>query len=148
MMIRNTLFILLILVLTTVTAQADIGDYLDKLNLSAKVNLTDFKVDVGARFSTSGVKLDLAFRSVDSPAEAAVVLWLKEKSGASLDTVLSTYKRNKKKGWGAMAKELGIKPGSAAFHALKKGDIDFAPNGVAKKSKMIGKGRGKGKGKK
>jgi hypothetical protein len=39
-----------------------------------------------------------------------------------------------------MAKSLGIKPGSAEFHALKNGDLDLFRTGQG------GKGPGKGKG--
>ena len=58
------------------------------------------------------------------------------------DEVVKVYQANKKKGWGAIAKELGIKPGSPEFHALK-GDADSK----AKKSKEKQKG-GKAKPKK
>jgi len=44
------------------------------------------------------------------------------------------YQIHQGKGWGAIPKSLGIKPGSKEFHALKKGDLDG------------GKGKGKGKG--
>jgi hypothetical protein len=33
--------------------------------------------------------------------------------------VIRVYKVSKTKGWGVMAKELGIKPGSKEFHAMK-----------------------------
>jgi opacity protein-like surface antigen len=36
-------------------------------------------------------------------------------------SVAEQYKQNEGKGWGVMAKEMGIKPGSKEFHALKKG---------------------------
>ena len=55
------------------------------------------------------------------------------------DDVVKVYRSNKQKGWGAIAKELGIKPGSPEFHALK-GSADKH----ASKSKEKGK-EGKGK---
>jgi hypothetical protein len=45
-------------------------------------------------------------------------------AGASRRPVLSIaegYKKNRGKGWGVMAKSLGIKPGSREFHELKAG---------------------------
>jgi hypothetical protein len=36
------------------------------------------------------------------------------------ETVVKTYQANKTKGWGVIAKEMGIKPGSPEFHAMKK----------------------------
>ena len=38
--------------------------------------------------------------------------------------VVHEYDRHPGQGWGAVAKRLGIKPGSAAFHALKRGQVD------------------------
>ena len=77
------------------------------------------------------------------------MLWLKDKSKLPLNRVLSVYRGNKKKGWGAIAKKLGIKPGSAEFHALKQGNIDFNFGVMdAKKGKSNNKGNGKYKSKK
>jgi len=33
--------------------------------------------------------------------------------------VIDSYRKNKSKGWGALARDLGIKPGSKEFKALK-----------------------------
>jgi hypothetical protein len=35
--------------------------------------------------------------------------------------VAEDYKKNEGKGWGVLAREMGIKPGSRAFHELKRG---------------------------
>lgn len=52
---------------------------------------------------------------------------------------------NNKKGWGAVAIDLGIKPGSREFHRLKGKSI----SGIGKvKSKHWDNGKGKSKGKK
>jgi len=52
------------------------------------------------------------------------------------------YKSDKGQGWGALAKSLGIKPGSREFHALKRGH-DLYDEKPGYKSK--GKGKGKSK---
>jgi hypothetical protein len=62
------------------------------------------------------------------------------------EKVMQVYTPNKKKGWGAIAKELGIKPGSAEFHALKAGNLSFTGQ-PASGDDSPGKGKGKGKGK-
>ncbi len=41
-----------------------------------------------------------------------------------VEVVTKEYETNKGKGWGVIAKNLGIKPGSKEFHALKKDDFD------------------------
>ena len=38
--------------------------------------------------------------------------------------VVRDYDRHPGQGWGAVAKRLGIKPGSPAFHALKRGQVE------------------------
>ncbi|MGY0611674.1 hypothetical protein [Luteimonas sp. A501] len=44
--------------------------------------------------------------------------------GVPCGNVVREYERNPGQGWGAVAKRMGIKPGSAAFHALKRGQVD------------------------
>jgi len=38
--------------------------------------------------------------------------------------VVQRYERDPGQGWGNLAKQMGIKPGSPAFHALKKGTVN------------------------
>ncbi|MFC1533202.1 BON domain-containing protein [Thermodesulfobacteriota bacterium] len=57
-----------------------------------------------------------------------------------IDEVVDEYKANKDKGWGVIAKRLGIKSGSKEFHALKKG-------GSVELEKVKGKDKDKSKGK-
>ena len=52
---------------------------------------------------------------------------------------MGTYGAKKGQGWGAIAKDLGIKPGSAEFHALKNGDFGYTMD-------RSGKGEKHGKG--
>jgi hypothetical protein len=61
--------------------------------------------------------------------------WLARTSGQPMDVVLRQYKSNGKKGWGALAQSLGIKPGSAEFKALKAGQIGWEPPGGHGKTK-------------
>ena len=121
-------------------AHADINAYIHDLNISVQGDIGGYKAKLGARFSTSDSQVEAVFRSVESPAEATIVLWLGEQSRQPIDTVLKVYRSQKSHGWGAMAKNLGIKPGSAAFHALKKGNIQLSLD--------TGTSKGKGKNKK
>jgi len=52
-----------------------------------------------------------------------MVLRLAETSGRPANFVITQYRSDKGKGWGALAKSLGIKPGSSEFHALKKAEV-------------------------
>ncbi len=60
------------------------------------------------------------------------------------ERVVQVYQGNKGKGWGVIAKSLGIKPGSPEFHALKRGDFVFNGEPMAPTGKGKGKGKGKG----
>jgi hypothetical protein len=63
------------------------------------------------------------------PAEVYLVLELGKLTGKSPASVIAIYKKNKGKGWEAVARALGIKPGSPEFKALK--------NAAAEKNKKI-----------
>ena len=75
-------------------------------------------------------------------------------SGKPLSSVHDEYKRSKGEGWGVIAKEMGIKPGSTVFHNLKekfKREVDRKSSGKSKNketdSDSHGKSGGKGKNK-
>ncbi|MDG5466714.1 hypothetical protein P9J64_00095 [Deltaproteobacteria bacterium IMCC39524] len=126
MVFRTLLVAVSFILLFTAMAHADMNAYIHDLNVSVQGDIGGYKTKLGVRFGTSKSQVEAVFRSVESPAEVAVVLWLGEQSRQSLDTVLKVYRSQKPQGWGAMAKSLGIKPGSAAFHALKQGDIQLS----------------------
>ena len=76
-----------------------------------------------------------------SPADVFMTLQVASVTGKDPDVVAQSYVKNKNKGWGVIAKELGIKPGSAEFHALK----GKAKNKNKKEKGEKGKGKNKGK---
>ena len=91
--------------------------------------------------------------NVEKPADAYMALRLGEMSRQPTDYVIAKYKSSKGKGWGALAKSLGIKPGSREFHALKRGHDLYDTRGSSMvkgiaKYNDNSKGEGKGKGKK
>lgn len=106
-------------------AHADLNAFIDDLNISVQGDIAGYKTRLGARFDKSSAQVEAVLNSVDTPAEAAVVFWLGERAGQPADRVLEAYHKEKAQGWGAVAKNLGIKPGSPTFHALKNGDFQF-----------------------
>jgi hypothetical protein len=52
-----------------------------------------------------------------------------------LDELLTVYSKHKSNGWGVIAKQLGIKPGSAEFHQLKNRARTNQGKGQGKKHK-------------
>ncbi|MBE0490630.1 MAG: hypothetical protein IBX44_00085 [Sulfurospirillum sp.] len=86
-------------------------------------NQTLLQKDLSGRFSLADAIISDVIQSVTRPAEAYMVLKLSQMSGKSTQTVLKEYHQSDtKKGWGALAKSMGIKPGSKEFKALKAGD--------------------------
>jgi hypothetical protein len=81
---------------------------------------------------------------VHKPADAYMVLRMGEMSGYSTDYALNKYKANQGKGWGTIAKGMGIKPGSSEFHAIKQGQ-DLYDGGNDGKNKGKDKDKNKSK---
>ena len=125
-------------------AHADLNDFIHRVNEQAKTDIKNFNTKLSAQFGVPIPKVDEILRAVAAPADAFMVLQLGKMTGKQPDMVVKTYQANRDKGWGVIAKELGIKPGSPEFHALKRGD--FALTGTAGDQEQ-GKGKGKGKGK-
>ena len=69
------------------------------------------------------------------PAEIYFALELSKLSSRSIDQVVEIYEVNKDKGWGFIAKELGIKPGSPEFHSLKEQTKNKGAKGKSKSKK-------------
>lgn len=145
-MYTRTLIVLLSVMLMSVgAAHADLNAYISDLNISAQGDIGGYKAKLKARFGANNAQIEVALRSVESPGDAAIVFWLGEQARQPLDTVLNVYRSHRSQGWGAMAKSLGIKPGSPAFHALKKGNIQLSmdSNGDAPSTNAKSKGKNK-----
>ena len=126
-------------------AHADLDDFIRRVNAQAKSDIKSFNTKLSTQFGVPVPRVDAILRAVASPADAFMVLQLGQMSNKQPEAVVQTYQANRDKGWGVIAKELGIKPGSPEFHALKRGD--FALTGKAGNSSDQGPGKGKGKGK-
>lgn len=140
--------LLVICVTTPMAAIAGDFDWLKELNLRAKADLFDFKATLDSRFHIGDAQVRLVLSNVDSPADSYLVLRLSELSHRPVGDVLNAYHADHGKGWGVIARRMGIKPGSQAFHALKRGhDLadDSHEHGHAH-GKAGGKGNGKHKG--
>ncbi|EFK09864.1 conserved hypothetical protein [delta proteobacterium NaphS2] len=123
---------------------AHAGDFnwMRDFNVTAQADPSGFRARLDARFQAGDVNAVLS--SVATPSDVYMLLRLGEMSHQPVERVIHSYKTGKGKGWGTLAKSLGIKPGSTEFHALKQGQDLYTFNGDQKK----GKGKSKGKGKK
>jgi hypothetical protein len=122
-------------------------DFLSNVNVQARIDLPGFSAKISNQFGVPVTQVQAVVRTVREPADAFMVFQLGQFSGRPPEKVMDVYSRGKGKGWGVIAKELGIKPGSAEFHALKSGDLSFTgrPSG-SDDTPGNGKGKGHGKG--
>jgi len=121
-------------------------DWLKDLNVMAVADPDGFKARLAARFKVGDAEITTVLSNVKRPEDAYMVFRLGEMSHHPFDRVVKEYKSGHGKGWGVMAKRLGIKPGSKEFFALKSGqnfdrDFDRPPKKLKGKDKK-GKGGG------
>lgn len=132
---------MMILLLASAAIAGDF-DWMQDMNIRAQADQSGFRVQLAARFNIGDTQIRAVLGNVDRPADAYMIFRLGEMSGHDPDYVLTRYKTGRGKGWGVLAKSLGIKPGSKEFHALKRGQDLYDYDGKGR-----GKGKGKGKGK-
>jgi len=137
-----TLAALLGLMMPAAAPAASLTDFVNKLSIEARADPSGFEAKLRAQFPVPGGTLDLVLNNVADPADAYMVLRIGEVSGQPVESVLESYKANSGRGWGYIAKQMGIKPGSAEFHALKDGPLGSSKG----KGRGAGKSKGRGKG--
>jgi hypothetical protein len=126
-----------------VNAHADLDAFLSRINNQAKADLNGFSIKLSAQFGVPLPQVKIVMDRVDTAADAFMCFQLGRMTNKQPETVVQTYSNNRGKGWGVIAKELGIKPGSSEFHALKRGEFDF-PGEPGRGSKEKDKAKGKG----
>jgi len=127
----------------TPLAHAGLNDFLESVNIQAKADKNGFTTKLSAQFGIPESNVKLIVGAVSDPADAFMVLQLGQMAHKDPDDVLRLYQRGKGKGWGKLAQELGIKPGSPEFHALKNGNLSFTGE---KGGNAVAQGGGQGRG--
>lgn len=134
--------------LTLPALAGDLDGFLKSLNIQARSDLNGFSARVAAQFQIGDLQVQAVLNKVDDPADAFMIFQLGHMTRQPVERVYEVYKSHKGKGWGNVAKQLGIKPGSAEFHALKRGDFQLrggrGEDADTPKGNKHGKGRGKG----
>ncbi len=93
---------------------------LNNIDIKAKADFGLFKVELNSTHKAEPKKVEYMNTSLKmSPADIFLAFEIAKIKGISIDVVIGSYKKNKDKGWGYIAKEMGIKPGSPEFHAMK-----------------------------
>ena len=127
--IRNSILIMLAMFFSATIVLAENFDWTRDLNIRADADPYGFRAQLSTRFKIGDAQVRVVLGNVDRPSDAYMVFRLGEMSSMSTDYVLSKYRAEKNKGWGALAKSLGIKPGSREFHALKQGSDLYSYEG-------------------
>ena len=116
------------------TGDASLDVTLNSLNVQASADVGPFTAELSASFGVAQpqIKVWMAEERLQ-PAEVYLVLELGRIASRPPASVIAVYRVNKKKGWGAVAKALGIRPGSPEFKALKSSAVERDRNVKARK---------------
>ncbi len=139
----------IIVAFTATTGDSEMNNILTDIHNQAIKDITTFHNNVVNTFNIVSSKVDAALKIL-APGDVYMAAQLSISVGKPFEDVVQTYQKNKSKGWGAIAKDLGIKPGSAEFHAMKKSMKSKGGKGNGNgNAGEKGKGKGNsGKGKK
>ena len=121
--LTTTVALAFALLLPAYSLALDLDSFAGEINLTARADLGRFRADLSASFGVSSREVDDLFDICDSPADVYMTLRIGEIAELSIHRVVTEYRANRDRGWGAIAKSLGIKPGSPEFHALKEGRL-------------------------
>lgn len=118
---------------TTSTGDEMLDRSLQRLNEAVKKDLGTFAKKLSRHYHMPEATTDWLLKEVGlTPADAYMAAKVSKLSNRSVEEVVVEYKKYRGKGWGVIAKNLGIKPGSKEFRELKKDD-----------SGMLGESKGK-----
>ncbi|PMP70305.1 MAG: hypothetical protein C0187_05635 [Calditerrivibrio nitroreducens] len=139
---KKSLVGFVLMLLTSLSYADDLDNFLMNLNMQIGNDKTSFEADLSTTFGSNEMKVKSVVGSVDKPADAYMVFRLAEVTKKQPEEVLLVYKKHKEKGWGKVAQELGVKPGSREFHELKENKLkNHGKKGKEKKEHKKGKDR-------
>lgn len=121
--VPHALVLASVLIVPSVVTAGGLESFLDDVEIRASADLGSFKADLSLTFGISEGKVDGLFEVMSKPSDVYMCLRIGEVANQPIDRVVEEHKRNKGQGWGVIAKNLGIKPGSDEFHALKAGRL-------------------------
>ena len=128
------------LILPAPAAASGLDSFLGELDITAQADLGAFKVDLRLSFGVSDAEIGGLFEVMSAPSDVYMCLRIGELADQPIDKVVAEHKKHKGQGWGVIAKSLGIKPGSAEFHALKAGRLSSHSGGGSPAKTHKGKG--------
>lgn len=108
-----------------ILAHADLISFLQSVNKQAISDVRNFNDKLSKQFGIPTPNVDAIVKAVPNPEDAFMILQLSQMAHVEPEVVMEKYQRSKGQGWGRVAQDIGIKPGSPEFHALKRGDFEF-----------------------
>lgn len=127
---------------TATVGDLEMDNLLTDIHNQAIKDISAFHNNVVNTFNIVSSHVDAALKIL-APGDVYMAAQLSVSIGKPFNEVVKTYQANKSKGWGAIAKEMGIKPGSPEFHAMKKSMKEKHGKGNGNSG---GAGNSKGKG--
>ncbi len=121
------------------TGDTEFDGFLKDLNIKAQTDIKLFNKNLSVKYNVPENKIEsMIVKDKIAPADVFMIFETAQTINKPAEDVLQVYKKNKEKGWGYIAKQMGIKPGSKEFRAMKG-------NANTEKENMKGKGNSKGK---
>ncbi len=138
------------IVADTPTGDSELDQSIEELSKAAKEDISGFARKLSRKYNLPEETTDWLLKRVGmSPGDAYMAAKVSKISKQPVEDVVKEYEANPGKGWGVIAKKLGIKPGSKEFHELKRDDSGILSEYKDKGKKVKNKGKKtKGKGKK
>lgn len=102
------------------TGDSDLDQTLQTLDLDASISFGAFRTNISQRYHVS--ESNIQYLTVEMGMTAGDIYLTMEMvkiTQKSLNDVLKAYQDNRRNGWGAIALQLGVLPGSDKFSALK-----------------------------
>ena len=105
---------------TAQIGSAELDITLEQINLQAKADLGTYTAELSLTYNLRADSITyLLTEAKMEPVEVYLTAELAGLSQKPVEEVIKVYQANRDKGWGQIARQLGIKPGSEAFKQLK-----------------------------
>lgn len=122
------------------TGDSEFDNSLNDLNTIAYADLDNFINNLIGTFGISRPWIEnLVKKEKTPPADVYMIVRTARVTNRPIGTVEKYYVVHRGQGWGVVAKQLGIKPGSKEFHSLKKVDKELFSKGKKPEQKKNNK---------
>ena len=112
------------------TGDLEFDAALENLNISAKLDLETFRAELRIEYGVSDSQWDRMTATLEmEPAEVYLTAELSRIADKSVEEVAEVWLNERSRGWGRIARSLGIPPGSKGFKALKDGTSEKTNRG-------------------